>query len=427
MSKGVWPGTVGRVNTGVGNGKRWHPKGPRRHGTRLSLLVFGTTAALLLAGCGSSGTGSKASNGSSVRGKPIVIGAIAATSGAYAIVGQNMDDAEELAVAKLNASGGILGRPVALETYNDAASATLSAQDFKHLVSSGAVAVTGSPATGPVTAALADTYHIVDIGDIDDGSLTIYPNGLSNPPRPWDFDTATNSAAYGSMDAQYALQHCKGLAVLHDPTAYGIGGNEAITATLTGAGKKPVLDEAISENWSSGATIPITSELNKIVAAGADCVVVWLTPQDTANFARTAQSLGDHLTILGNDATNLGTAFTSLAGAAGNGVITSQLKAVVHPDATVAAFNNVYQHKYGSEPTVFSYGAYDGVMMLAKAIEQARSTNEDAIRNALNHLTGFQGLTGTLSFSPSQHQTMTTDQLELVRWNWSKQAWLPIS
>lgn len=338
-----------------------------------------------------------------------------------------MFDAEQMAVAKLNATGGVLGRPVKLETYNDHATNTLSAELYKKLVSAGAVVMTGSPATGPTTATLADKYKIVDVGDIDTGSLTIYPTGLSKPPRPWDYDTASNSAAYGAMDGNYAVQHCKGLAVLHDPTAYGVGGNDAITATLKKAGKKPVLDTAISEDWSSGATVPITAEINKISSAGADCVVVWLTPQDEANFVKTAQSLGKHFTVLGNDDTNLGTTFTSLAGPAATGVITAQLKVVVHPDKTVAAFDKAYEAKFHTTPSVFSYGAYDGVMMAAKAIETAKSTNETAIRKALNHMSNFPGLTGPLTLSTTEHQTMTTSELQYVKWSVSQKAWVPMT
>lgn len=396
---------------------------------RCQTVVISVVIAVLLAAFGV-GTVAGAVTHAKLRkrpsGKPIIIGGLAATSGAYAIVGHEMFNAEQMAAAKLNASGGVLGRPVKLEAYNDHATNTLSAELYKKLVSAGAVVMTGSPATGPTTAALADKYHIVDIGDIDTGSLTIYPNGLSKPPRPWAYDTASNSAAYGTMDGNYAVKHCKGLAVLHDPTAYGVGGNDAIVAALKKAGKKPVLDEAISENWSSGATVPITAEINKISSAGANCVVVWLTPQDEANFVKTAQSLGDHFTVLGNDDTNLGTTFTKLAGSAATGVITAQLKVVVHPDKKVAAFDKKYEAEFHTTPSVFSYGAYDGVMMAAKAIEIAKSTKENAIRNALNHMSKFPGLTGTLTLSKSLHQTMTTNELQYVKWSLSKKAWVPM-
>ena len=68
--------------------------------------------------------------------------------------------------------------------------------------------------------------------------------------------------------------------------------------------EKLVLDETINEDWSTGATVGLTNEINKIKSAKADCVVVWLTPQDTARFSQTLKTTGTKLTVLGNDEIN---------------------------------------------------------------------------------------------------------------------------
>ena len=59
----------------------------------------------------------------------------------------------EMAVNKVNASGGILGRQLKLVWGNDDASATTSALDFKKFASEGAVAMLGSPDTATTTVA----------------------------------------------------------------------------------------------------------------------------------------------------------------------------------------------------------------------------------------------------------------------------------
>ena len=105
--------------------------------------------------------------------------------------------------------------------------------------------------------------------------------------------------------------------MLHDPSTYGGGGEAAIKLAYSQAGKKLALDDAISEDWSTGATVGLTNEINKIKGAGADCVVVWLTPQDTARFVQTLKTSGTKLTVLGNDEINADNTFSSLAGARG--------------------------------------------------------------------------------------------------------------
>jgi hypothetical protein len=69
---------------------------------------------------------------------------------------------------------------------------------------------------------------------VDDGGLTVYPKGPTSDPNPWVFDFGLNTFAWGQKIGEYALKHCPngGLAVLHDPTTYGEGGNYGIKPRL---------------------------------------------------------------------------------------------------------------------------------------------------------------------------------------------------
>src|SRR5579875_2081145 len=160
---------------------------------------------------------------------PILIGLIAGTTGAYGTTGIATVHGAEMAVDKVNAAGGVLGRPFKLDWHNDDASATLSGQLFAKLVGAGAVVIAGSP----------------DIGVVDDGGLTVNPKGPAGPPNPWVFDFGLNTFAWGAKIGEYALKHCPGgLAVLHDPTTYGNGGNYGIQMVYQKAGKKIAIDRA---------------------------------------------------------------------------------------------------------------------------------------------------------------------------------------
>jgi ABC-type branched-subunit amino acid transport system substrate-binding protein len=384
-------------------------------------------AALLVAGlaaCASSSEGNSTSGGGS---GAILIGEVAGTTGAYGTTGQAMVNGAKMAVAYLDAHGGIMGHKVTLQFYNDQASATLAAQEFDRLISAGAVAITGSGDTGPAVAAEADRRQMVAFGDVDDGGLTVYPNGPNTAPLPWVFDLGLNTFAWGSKIGDYALAHCKGLAVLHDPTTYGEGGEAGIESVYKTAGKKLAFDDAITEDWASGATVSLTSEINQIKATGADCVDVWLTPQDQAAFVQAAHNQGANFTILGNDETDSDTTYSSLAKNQANGTISALLTSEVHPSAALVSFESQYQKEFGVAATPFAETTYDGIMMLKQAIESAKSTSPQALQNALNHISAFQGLTGTLSFSTSEHTTINADQLTLVKYDAATQQWVPVS
>jgi branched-chain amino acid transport system substrate-binding protein len=388
--------------------------------TRAACGAAAALAAVALAAC-SSGSGGSGGSG------PILIGEVAGTTGAYGTTGQAMVNGAKMAVAYLNAHGGIMGRQVKLQSYNDSASATLAAQEFDRLVSAGAVAITGSGDTGPAIAAEADRRQVPAIGVVDDGGLTVSPNGPNGAPLPWVFDLGLNTFAWGGKIASYALTHCSGLAVLHDPTTYGDGGEQAMKIAYTAAGKKLAFDDAITENWSSGATVGLTSEINQIKATGADCVDVWLTPQDQAAFVQAAHNQGAKFTIFGNDETDSDTTYSGLAKSLADGTISALLTSEVTPSSTLKDFQSQYQKQFKTASTPFAEATYDSIMMLKQAIESGKSTSPKDVQKAFNQISGFAGLTGTLGFTEKNHTTINADQLTLVKYDAATQQWAPAS
>jgi branched-chain amino acid transport system substrate-binding protein len=382
-----------------------------------SVVVAAIAATVAIAAAAST---SRSSGGS------ILVGSIAGTTGAYGSTGVAMVNGAKMAIDDLNARGGALGKKFTLKSYNDQASATLSSQLYQRLVSAGAVAVAGSGDTGPATAAMAQRLHVPNIGAVDDAGITIYPNGPSKPPFEWVWSWGLNTFAWGAIDAHYAMKNCKGLAVLHDPSTYGGGGDAAIKLAYHGSSKKIVLDDSISEDWSTGATVGLTNEINKIKSAGADCVVVWLTPQDTARFMQTLKSTGVKLTVLGNDEINADPTFSSLAKAAGNGAIGAELKTQLNPTKALTSFQKRYKARFHIASTAFAVANYDAIMMLGQVIRSTKSTDPNKLKDGLNSVKNYHGLQGTVSFSKQNHATLTEKQLTLVKYNAAKNKWLPL-
>jgi ABC-type branched-subunit amino acid transport system substrate-binding protein len=356
-------------------------------------------------------------------GGTILVGSIAGTTGAYGTTGVAMVNGAKLAIDDLNAKGGAMGKKFSLQSFNDQASATLSSQLFRRLVSAGAVAIAGSGDTGPATSAMADRLHIPNIGAVDDAGLTIYPNGPAKPPLEWVWSWGLNTFAYGGIDASYALKHCKGLAVLHDPASYGEGGEAGIKLVYSKAGKKLAVDDAISEDWSTGATVGLTNEINKIKQSGADCVVVWLTQQDTARFVQTLKSTGTKLTVLGNDEMNADNTFASLAGKDANGAIGAMLTTEYKPTPALTSFRKRYKARFHVDATPFAVANYDAIMLLGQVIKQVNSTDPNKLKDGLNKVKNYHGLQGTVSFSPQNHATITQKQLTLTKYDSASKTW----
>ncbi|HZQ63670.1 MAG TPA: ABC transporter substrate-binding protein [Gaiellaceae bacterium] len=387
----------------------------KKHVSPLRLIAIGLVATAVAVGASTASGGSSAGT--------ILVGSIAGTTGAYGSTGVAMVNGATLAVADLNAKGGALGKKFRLQSYNDQASATLSSQLFQRLVSAGAVAIAGSGDTGPATSAMAQRLHIPNIGAVDDAGLTIYPDGPKGKPFEWVWSWGLNTFAWGEIVGSYARTHCKALAVLHDPSTYGRGGEAGVKIGYEKGGKKLVLDETINEDWSTGATVGLTNEINKIKKAGADCVEVWLTPQDTARFSQTLKSTGTKLTVFGNDEINADNTFASLAGNAADGAMAGMLTTELRPNAALKSFRARYKARFHVAATPFAVANYDAIMMLGALIKKIGSTDPNKLKDAFNSVRNFKGLQGTVSFSEQNHATITTKQLTLVRYDAKTKTW----
>ena len=382
-----------------------------------------TTSAILatVALCGSGGRAQAAGD------EPYLIGLIAGTTGAYGSTGVATVNGAQMAVDKINAGGGVLGRQLKLDPHNDDASATVSGQLFEKLVAAGAIAIAGSPDTGPVTAQLAVRHKIPTIGVVDDGGLTVNTQGPNGPPNPWVFDFGLNTFAWGEKIGEYALKHCPdGIAVLHDPSTYGQGGLFGIKLAFDKAGKTIKIDHTITENWSTGATTGLMPEVNAIKAAGIKCVDAWLTPQDQAAFVQDIHSAGYGAMIFGNDETNADDTYSKLAGDLADGTISAVLTSDLHPSPEGQAFRNDYKKRFNIDATPFAETSYDSIMMLAQVIKDAKSTKPMDLQKGFNAVQGFKGITGDLGFSEKNHITINAEQLTLVKYDAASKQWVEV-
>jgi branched-chain amino acid transport system substrate-binding protein len=69
-------------------------------------------------------------------------------------------------------------------------------------------------------------------------------------------------------------------------------------------------------------------------------------------------------------------------------------------DATdgTRAFTKKYRDRYGINPDNFASWSYDALQILAKAINEAKTTDNEAVRNAILAIKGYKGLEGNYEF-----------------------------
>ena len=68
----------------------------------------------------------------------------------------------------------------------------------------------------------------------------------------------------------------------------------------------------------------------------------------------------------------------------------------------------------GEECSTFGGHAYDAFIILVKGIENAKSTDKEAVRTAIENLKGFVGTAGIFNFSPTDHNGLGIDAFEML-------------
>lgn len=83
-------------------------------------------------------------------------------------------------------------------------------------------------------------------------------------------------------------------------------------------------------------------------------------------------------------------------------------------DEKVQSFIKAYEAKYNKTPDTFSALGYDAAKLLFEAIERAGSTERQEIRDAIESLEKFDGITGSFSFDEYHNAVKKAPMLHMV-------------
>lgn len=322
--------------------------------------------------------------------EPIKIGVVNMLTGPFAEGGSFQVNGLQLALEDINKAGGILGHPVELRTEDNASTNPGTVLAFSKLSTDPAIkAIVGPIASTQIQAAspaIAKAGIPTMIGGTDP-SLTRVNN-------PWVFRARPNDLYSSKVIADFGVNtlKLKKWAIVHATDAFGQGGAKALTEALEKLGVTPILDQGYTSNAQDFT--PIVLAVKK---SGAEVLGTYMTvPADQAIFAKQLRQLGVNIQWVGSPTTAAVTT-RNLAGEALHG---SYAVADFNADANDAAreFTKRYRERYGIYPDNFASWSYDALHILALAMNNAKSTEPEAIRKAILAIKGYKGLEGTYEF-----------------------------
>jgi len=335
-----------------------------------------------------------------------------AQSGQAAVLGM------QAAIADLNAAGGVLGKKLTLVVRDDTSQPPKSIQNMSDLIDNEkVVAVFGPTNSGNAMAwkHIVNQKRIPVIDNVSSGTDITKPMSAGADNYMFrvsmvDREQVAALMAYvkkGGSDA-------KKIGFMSETTGYGQGGLKDMKSIAGTQGITPV---AI-EQFGVGDT-DMTSQLNKLKAAGVDTIVVWAQGTPIAQVMRSMEKINYYPRVLSSWAADNITFYD----AAGKNLAEKPLFLRTVSENRTPAQDKLFA-RVGSQlkaPSSFSFAlhGYDSVMILAQAIKQANSTDGSAIRVALENLnTPVQGLLKTYNkpFSKTNHEALTAKDFVWVHW-----------
>ena len=344
---------------------------------------------------------------------PIKIGSFLSASGPAAFLGDPEKKVLELYVDKINAAGGINGRPLELIVYDDGGRADKALSFAKRLLSNDRVDVIVG---GSTTATTMASIKLIDGAGVPFISLA-GAVVIIDPVKKWVFKTAHTDR----MAAEKVMQDMKKrglsrLALLSESSGFGKSGR---TQTLLAAELMGI--EIVADETYGPKDTDVTAQLTNIKSnADAEALLVFGFGQGPAIVTRNYKQLG-MTTPLYQSHGVASKAFLDLTGDAAEGMrlpVTGVLIADQLPAgpqrAVLEDFIADYSAKYGAEPSAFAGHAYDGLYLMVEAIKRAGTIDKAAIREALEATAGFVGITGEFNFSASDHLGLSLDAFHMV-------------
>ena len=322
--------------------------------------------------------------------EPIKIGVVSTLTGPYAEWGTFQVNGLQLALEDIKKAGGILGRQVELRIEDNASTNPGTVLAFTKLFTDPAIkGIVGPIASTQIQAAspaIAKSGVPTMIGGTDP-SLTRINNKWVFRCRPNDLYSSKVIADFGINTLKL-----KKWAIVHATDAFGQGGAKALTEALQALGVTPLLVQGYTSNSQDFA--PVVLAIKK---SGAEVLGTYMTvPVDQAIFAKQLRQLGVNIHWIGSPTT----AAVTTRQLAGEALYGSYAVADFNADANDAAreFTNRYRERYGIYPDNFASWAYDALHLLALAMNNANSTEPEAVRKAILAIKGYKGLEGTYQF-----------------------------
>lgn len=336
---------------------------------------------------------------------PIKIGAGFSLTGGEKELGLPASRGVKLALKEINSSGGVLGRHIELRLYdteyNDESTRRLA---VKWVQQDNVAAAIG----------FCDPRSVVAAGAIIKmAKLPFITVGSTSPRVPLQAGPTVFLACFGdnvqaSVGAEYASSK-------FGKTAYLLSNRGAEYTKLLASYFKSRFTELggriLLEDSYENAVRDFSPQIARLKALPVQPAFYYISamPYEVVEMVKQFRAAGFDHPIVGGDGYDIPDLGQMNPPANGIFFTTHAMMDMVQATPGIKKFIADYTTQYGIQPeNAFAALGYDSLYLMVDAIKRANSTNSAAIVKALEHTQHFEGITGSITFSPQSHVPLKT-------------------
>lgn len=311
-------------------------------------------------------------------------------TGDNAEYGIGFRNAAELMAEKYNSNGGVLGKKVIIESFDDKNSGEEAASIAQKIVSdSSFVGVIGHFASG-VCMVASPVYQSSKLVNISPSAS--HPDFSKEGDYIFRNNTVIVVEAEEGVKLALEVLNKKNIGILSIRTDWGTSTAQITKDLVSKLGGRVVAHEEVIEG--SDDYMPSISKLNN---AGVDVVIVVGMYNTLAPFTRQYKALNPNIAIVGFS-NAYSEQLIQLGGDAVEGIVFPAIFFHASDRDDIRDFVHEYESKYGNIPSSLTAQAYDSVGILLEAIKQAGSLDKEAIKDQMYNI-AYNGVTGLTTFN----------------------------
>ncbi|MFI5607050.1 ABC transporter substrate-binding protein [Amycolatopsis sp. NPDC051903] len=370
---------------------------PRR---RLGALI----AAIALGAAGCSASAASGDSGA------YTLGLITSQTGTGSQLGVGELQGAQLAVDQINARGGVNGKQLKLRTADDQSNPAQAVLQTRKMLG-GVDALVGPSLSGPCQAVipLATSAQLID-----------YCLSPGVKPKPGSYQWSASAPTDTLADRLLAYWKGQGLTrvgLIYTTDASGLDGAHAVQQAAAHTGVS-----VVGQASYSPSAVSVTSQLQAATAGKPQALVVWSSGAAAGVAFKGIDQMGLKLPVATTDG-NLTYAFLrriadytpdTLLIPATRDFWWQQQNPSTAVQQLERGYHDEFRARYGADPDFGPGVAYDGVLLVAQALEKAHGDATQA-RDALESLRGVSGVVGTYTFARNDHRGIDAEDVGIVR------------